>query len=334
AAAAACVTLISTLALVDIGGEIPRAVAGRVTSISDGAAFDGDPPVLGEILRDGAGIKIEDGFLTVTLGDGVKLDVVGPTKMTVENDGRVRLRAGLVAGRVGEAGRGFTVATEDADVVDLGTRFLVHKDQSVGTVVRVEEGRVEARLKDRAGSAVRVVDLVAGQTAKLNVYNETAEQTADVFDFRDRYEIVRQSKGEIERFSGSARPVIWSGYELAESDFLTGGSVYVIPERRQIVANSAVHSADIVRILDEDTLVDSYLFHFDFNEAGGHVYQTGRGSVTFGSDVVAIITDAAGLRETDGVYGLERGTFDTADHRGIETETDSVTVSDDGRTVA
>lgn len=118
------------------------------------------PADSGDVIRGGGAFLVERGFVTVAVGRGVTVDLVGPVKAVVEDAGTVRLRSGLLAAEVTEAGHGFRVVTEDADVLDLGTAFLVKKDFGSGTQVRVTAGRVEAALVDEAGRTVKVLDLV------------------------------------------------------------------------------------------------------------------------------------------------------------------------------
>ncbi|MEM1062965.1 MAG: hypothetical protein AAGJ97_11625, partial [Planctomycetota bacterium] len=319
------------------GGVAMSPPVGKVAVVADGTVWASEPAAGGDAFGVGAGFAVESGFVSLDLGRDVRLDLVGPAQMRVDGPDRVWLSSGLVAGTVGPDGRGFMVRTEDADVVDLGTEFVVHKNYTVGTRVDVRSGRVEARLKDESGRTVKIVELLADQRGRFDHVSVTADGfVGGLEDLLARYTGVSRARGGVLRYADGAVP-------LAEPDRVTdlrtgmaptAGRVFVIPERRGVELAEAltVPSPDGPVTLPAGTRIDSYLFHFDVGD-GLQLSHVGRGAVTFGGAVAAVLTSADALAATDDDFGLPAATFDPVPHRGLESETDTVAVTADHRSV-
>ncbi|MEM1061885.1 MAG: FecR domain-containing protein, partial [Planctomycetota bacterium] len=265
---------------------------GRVVAVAEGTTWPRAAAALeiDDVLPAGRTITVETGFVTVEIGSDVSVDLVAPVRASVTAEGVLRLDRGFVTGRVGPGGRGFTVTTEDARIVDLGTVFQVHKDFSSGTRVRVVEGRVEARLVDAAGVETKIVDLTAGQTLRLDHVAESADASGNLFDFDAVYEPVASAKGGVRRFSGAARPLSSAivGLDLRSGVFETSGRAIVMPEATGVtLAEELVVGIDgAAASLPAGTTIDSYLVHYDVGR-GSAFKSTGSGSVTFHDEVVA-----------------------------------------------
>ena len=101
------------------------------------------------LLPDGT---ISKGILELVSGDvilqfrsGVVVNASGPATMKIESDMLVFLEKGQASANVPKWAKGFTIATPDVKVVDLGTRFgvLARDDQSTDVVVF--EGEVDLK---------------------------------------------------------------------------------------------------------------------------------------------------------------------------------------------
>ncbi|MEM1061075.1 MAG: FecR domain-containing protein [Planctomycetota bacterium] len=331
AVAAACVVVAALTTLLVL--EKPAAV-GRVVAVSADAGWQGSA---GDVVRVGDVIGLESGFVTLELGDDVVVDFVGATRARVRSAALVELRAGLVAGRVGPRGTGFTVRTEDAEVVDLGTRFLVHKNFESGTQVRVTEGAVSTRLLDRDGATTRVVDLVAGESLRVDVADGVADGLDGLFDVVAAYEPVRRAKGRVRRFSGAAKPLSSEvvGLDFRSGRFETSGYVYVIPEASGVVLDEPLTLDDSSGgvVIPAGTVVDSYLLHCDMGKA--HAIGTlSEGSLRFGAEVAAVVRSTAGLAATDGMFATAGSRFEAGASRGLDGEDDVLRVSPDRQTIS
>ncbi|MEM7811369.1 MAG: FecR domain-containing protein [Planctomycetota bacterium] len=333
ATAGVLLTLVTVLATV----SLPRPpIVGRVVAIAERSTWGGDPSELGAVVRAGGTLSLEDGFVTVRLKNGVTVDVIGDTEAVFESELDVALRSGLLAADVGLNGRGFTVGTEDADVVDLGTRFLVGKNFSSGTHVRVDEGLVEAWLKDEDGSIRSVVELIAGQSGRLDRSAGVDTQGESLFDFDTAYAPVAKAKGDVRRFSGAARP-FWSalvGLDLRPFETLTKGRVFIVPEAKGVVLADGlvVSGRDGVTEVAAGTAVDSYLCHYDIGD-GTRLEAAGQGGISLGTDIVAVIDTSADLAATDALFANPGTRFTDEPFRGLDDSGDEITLSADGSTV-
>ncbi len=99
---------------------------------------------VGEELPQGE-LVLESGFLRLRLSSGVLLDLNAPLRATMESGMSLRLEQGRLSADVGKHGKGFTVATDAGEVVDLGTRFGVEADAAGESRVAVFSGQVKVR---------------------------------------------------------------------------------------------------------------------------------------------------------------------------------------------
>ncbi|MEM1062567.1 MAG: FecR domain-containing protein, partial [Planctomycetota bacterium] len=309
--------------------------AGSVIAVAAGTAFEGDAVEIEDVVRVGDVLALTKGFLSIEIGPGATLDVVAPAKVRVLSDRAVWLGRGLIAAAVGPAGHGFEVRTDDAVIVDLGTRFQVHKDESYGTQLRVTEGKVLATLKDDDGRDVKRLELLAGQSSRLDRVTASADKIDTLFDFDAAYATVSAAKGDVRKFSGAAKPLSGEivGLDLRVSGLDTRGYAYVIPEARGVVFDEAVTLATLTGevTVPAGLAIDSYLVHFD-NEQSKAFEENGYGRLAFGSDVVAVIGSDEALAATDPRFGSPGTRYETRPSRGTEAD-DDISVVGDGRSV-
>jgi hypothetical protein len=95
------------------------------------------------IVRPDGRLRLLEGEIELEYESGVKLLLIGPVDFTLQNTGGELQRGGLMAS-VPPAGHGFTIATPNGKVVDLGTEFGVMVDDFGVSEVSVFEGKVEA----------------------------------------------------------------------------------------------------------------------------------------------------------------------------------------------
>lgn len=145
------------------------------------AAIDFDPPgvavevldtrgIVSDAWRKGGRIRLRElhlasGTLEVRLlQSGVRLRLAGPAEVTFLDEMRLHVARGQLTADVGEHGKGFSIETAQARVVDLGTMFGVDVSEHKTTDVVVFRGSVEM-FQDRRrqipstlleGEAVRV----------------------------------------------------------------------------------------------------------------------------------------------------------------------------------
>lgn len=142
-------------------------------------------------------IALERGLVRLELPRGVVIDIFGPAKGHFENETRFHLESGRVNVDVGPHGKGFTIVTANAEIVDLGTRFGVDIDQNADAKVAVFFGEVEVHSKGgpsklrllTEGEGVRVDS--GGKTSRLMSITipDEADPSTPQFSQPSRFEI-------------------------------------------------------------------------------------------------------------------------------------------------
>lgn len=143
----------------------PSPSLGRVSRLS-GSDWNADA-----VIKPGR-LDLASGFAEITLTNGIRLVLEAPATIHLESVLRARLERGRVVAHVPPEGRGFTVETPRARLIDLGTEFGVGIFENGETEVQVFLGEVIAECKDttgatqshrlEAGKAVAIARDVAG----------------------------------------------------------------------------------------------------------------------------------------------------------------------------
>ena len=155
-------------------------------------------------------LVIEEGAVELTYASGVRVMLLAPSDFVVKEFGGELIRGGLVA-NVPESGHGFTIATPNGKVVDLGTEFGLAVDDFGLSDVSVFKGKVEAIPKSNNGSEGKKIEVVGGKglqwkngamreyEADLRKFSSSILGTSDIghendFSLVDRFRGVLDSK--------------------------------------------------------------------------------------------------------------------------------------------
>jgi hypothetical protein len=146
-AAAAAIALIAGIALLQPSTPNPPlrgAVVATATESFD-VTFsyggpDGSPIASGDGVHQGQ-YSMTAGILELTYANGAVVIVEGPAEFALESDMLLRLTTGNISARIPETATGFTVETDAAKVIDLGTEFSV-RATATSSEVHVFEGEV------------------------------------------------------------------------------------------------------------------------------------------------------------------------------------------------
>lgn len=112
-------------------------------------------------------LSVQSGQLVIEFVNGVEMKVNGPAECVIHSDLFVELNRGQATADVPRWARGFTIATPDIEIVDLGTRFGVSKLVDVRTDVVVFEGEVDLKsLQSTAQTFQR--RLTQGEAARIS----------------------------------------------------------------------------------------------------------------------------------------------------------------------
>lgn len=126
----------STVAVVKPGAP---PVVGKIRRLAD----EGVPPGQFVSVSERTAIHFDDAEYEVMLNSGVALTLAGPGSFVMDNPMYCRLASGRLTATVPDGSEGFRVDTDDAEIIDHGTRFGVAVDPDLGTSVAVFEGKVE-----------------------------------------------------------------------------------------------------------------------------------------------------------------------------------------------
>jgi len=130
----------------DTGVGTGASSVARVTGLVNCQWRDGVTPLkFGDQLSSGQQLQLERGLMQLTFGSGAKIVVEGPTNFVVASPSEATLELGTIAAAVPRSGRGYTILTPTAEIVDLGTEFGVSVDDDGMSEVHVFEGDVVAR---------------------------------------------------------------------------------------------------------------------------------------------------------------------------------------------
>jgi ferric-dicitrate binding protein FerR (iron transport regulator) len=168
AAAAVLVLLVSVFAW---RGSVPPRVLAEVVA-ADNAQLAGRASLLQPGDRVALRVvRLDAGTVRWRLPNDVVLDIAGPAEARFDGPMRLRVSHGKFTAEVGPAGKGFTIETAHARIVDLGTRFGVDASHGGATDVVVFEGHVEVyrpspRRGTNRGSLITRLD--AGEAVRVD----------------------------------------------------------------------------------------------------------------------------------------------------------------------
>ncbi|QDT65424.1 FecR domain-containing protein [Calycomorphotria hydatis] len=309
----------------------PLPAIGHLTLITDDAEWGIREILPGETIRQAQPLVLNQGRARVELFNDVQLDLISPVAVTVSQLERIALLSGAVSVTVSEKGHGFTVKTADADIVDLGTQFLVDRTENEGTRVIVKKGRVQAKLLDDEGIALHVLDLTTGRSALLSSQNQSAEEVDPQTGFPNLMQKWSNVNSGIHQSHGDIRLSPRQPTVFTEGIHPTDGFILVVPENQQTRLEPAMfkqlNSSAIDSALNQT--VDSYLIHFDppSSAASGAL-----GTVTFNQPILCVLMKSDELKQTDAIFAAPGTSWSTDINRGFE-EDEPVTISDDRRTL-
>jgi hypothetical protein len=103
-------------------------------------------------LGPGDTLRFDSGEVELVFDTGVEVLVRGPADFEIKGPDRAFSRLGSIAARVGDSGKGFTIETPTAEVVDVGTEFGVEVQPTGSTAVAVFRGRVDLSVAGDAES--------------------------------------------------------------------------------------------------------------------------------------------------------------------------------------
>lgn len=145
---------------------------------------------IGQALYESETVNLTSGDARISVGFGAEIVAEAPCSLTFLANDRVRLNHGEVAVDVASWAKGFTIVTEEMDIVDLGTTFTVSASPGVRSETTVLKGLVrvhptKSQEKQRRGLLVTEGHQVSvdGNGLLKNGTEEAAQQRLADLDF-------------------------------------------------------------------------------------------------------------------------------------------------------
>lgn len=149
-------------------------------------------------------IRVTHGSLSLQYGHGTNVVLHSPAAYQLLSSSRARMIIGRLTATVPEAGKGFTVITPQANVIDLGTEFGVEVSSDGATDVVVFKGEVDLDYHEqgaedqrlRMGEALRL-DAVGTASRLVSVNGE--EYSSKPLEDRSRPPVILEVRDNIRR---------------------------------------------------------------------------------------------------------------------------------------
>ncbi|NWK57599.1 FecR domain-containing protein [Verrucomicrobiaceae bacterium N1E253] len=141
---------------------------------------DGEMRPNGQLLP-GDSIQIEQGLVKFLFPSGVEALIEGPSDLKLIAKTELSMQRGAAWFRVPEAGHGFTVTTDRAQIIDLGTEFGLRFDGDEKLQVHVNQGKVRV---EPALQAMEQIELKQNQAMAFNIYGQGESIKAEPSLFR------------------------------------------------------------------------------------------------------------------------------------------------------
>lgn len=127
---------------------------------------DGEIRQEGRLLS-GDQIRLNQGLVRILFPSGVEAVIEGPSELKLISDSSIKMHGGAAWLRVPKGGNGFTVVTDRANVIDLGTEFGLRFDANDQLQVHVAKGRVRV---EPTLSAMKPIELKQNLAMTFDVY--------------------------------------------------------------------------------------------------------------------------------------------------------------------
>ncbi|MCC9606819.1 FecR domain-containing protein [Blastopirellula sp. JC732] len=123
---------------------------------------------LGKRLIAGESLWLESGLVEITLESGAVITMDGACLVQIADANSIVLSRGVIHALVPPSARGFTVKTEQVDIVDIGAKFTAAVDELQAVEVHVHEGKVELRPNRDAADPQPGEVIAAGMSVRFD----------------------------------------------------------------------------------------------------------------------------------------------------------------------
>lgn len=356
AVAVVCVSLCSLLdqekptSPISVNAGVP--LARLVTSID--ATWRDFDPVRGAFLEKG-NFQLEAGVVELEFNRGARITLRGPSSFNLKSTDLMHVSSGNLVAKIPEEAIGFTIETDEASVVDLGTEFGLRVGESGQTEVHVIQGLVEVFERrspaQRSSGSIRVEE---GQAIRLDTSTPVETQNIPVRSRRGVLGSQERNDLGLTFLQGNIR--LKEAVSRADLKRRKTSWIEVIPEKSNVLLNQNLPVTldapgnyrvfgDSGQLIQSGVRVDSYLIHFRSAQPSPV-----QGVIKFDREIVGLVCEAGQLAVSDAAVGRDGVSFPIASkqYRGLEPRVrfenpnldkgggwtpDEVTLSQDMKTV-
>jgi hypothetical protein len=170
------------------------------------------------LLTHSSPIQLLKGVAKITYDQGVDLIIEGPAEVELVSPSECVLNCGKVYARVSEQGMGFTVATSNSRVIDMGTEFGVLKNIDGSTEVHVIKGKTSL-LSGSAKQDKKNQIVYQGQAKQIRA------DTSQVVDIEiDKKHFIRDISSE--------KNFVWRGEPVNLASLAEGGNGFTLSDAK------------------------------------------------------------------------------------------------------
>lgn len=310
----------------------------------------------GALLEVGS-FQLESGTAELEFNSGARVTLQGPSTFELKGTDSLHVSSGNLVAKIPEEAIGFTVTTDEAEVIDLGTEFGMRVGGGRPTEVHVIDGLVE--VFEREGSSHRSqegVRIEEGQAVRLkaDAPDEFASESIPVRSSRGVLGASKLDDLGLSFLQGNIR--LKEKVSRKDLKLKTTSWIEVIPEKSNVLLDQELPVtlvapgnyrvfADSGQMLATGTKVDSFLIHFRSTQP-----EPIHAVIKFDRRIVGVVCEASQLRASDSILGREGVDYPAASNqfRGLDPHRpngnpdmtrgggwtpDAVTVSKDMRTL-
>ena len=203
------------------------------------------PTVVGARLP-AARYQMTVGLAEIRLDSGVSLVVEAPAEFELLTEQRAYLYDGKIRGTVPPGAEGFTVASADMTVVDLGTEFGLQVDETGSSEVHVFDGEVQLHRAAEDASAGAPHVITAGRAVRIDASGEEHDMDADDSSFVGRDVLADVTTAYLQELERQVETLVGRGREIKTQLRMLSRNVQGSPEysaaMRQVdAARAALH---------------------------------------------------------------------------------------------
>jgi hypothetical protein len=154
-------------------------------------------------------VILKQGIIKILYDNDIEVLIEAPAEYQMQSSKEICLNYGSLYAKVSQAGRGFSVKTQNAKIVDLGTEFGVRSSKQNTTELHVFKGKttLAATVNNKA---IKNIGVIAGQAKEIC-------STGDIKDIQLKNEVFVKSINSKTNF-------VWRGQKLDLADMISLGN--------------------------------------------------------------------------------------------------------------